>query len=823
MEKLPHLDLIGAHETLAYTGMSGGASKPHVARNRAEHARFLHTQLLRAWSKATSEQIVTIEAKKGNYLEFVGAPDADLATKSLEDLSSKKIRLLNVREVINEDEQIVTCATVYVDNDKKEHFINKIVEYQNENTRGGNPKNEPLITSISDIKAALLDSFWTDDIDLKPGEQKQWIEVWLRANSEEELEQLSQVLEKLEVNAKSSHLLFPERAVRVIYANAEDLIKLINTCDLIAEYRLAKTPASFFMDMDRADQQEWLEELVGRVETKVSSQSSVCILDTGVNNAHPLLAPFLPSSDCQAVNPSWGVNDIRNHGTLMAGTALYGDLNHHLSGSHSIVPTHFLESVKILPDSGANEPNLWGAITSQAVSRAEIQQPYKNRTFCMAVAATDTRDKGKPSSWSAEIDQLAAQSGEQRLFVVCAGNAVEEVCLNQAATNYPNVQLHESVHDPAQAWNALTVGAVTNLINITEPYLSGYTPVAQNNELSPFTTTSTSWEDNKWPIKPELVLEGGNLALNSAGFATESDDLSLLSTAYKPSEQGYFFPFNMTSAATAQLAKMAGAIRAQYPDYWEETVRALLVHSAQWPAALKEQFIGASTTKADYQHLLSICGYGVPSLERALYSANNSLTLIAQAELQPFYKERSEYKTKDMHFYALPWPKDVLQTLPDNTQVRMKVTLSYFIEPGPGEIGWKDRYRYASHALRFEVNNPNESQEEFLSRMNKEERPDEYDSDSALSTAGHWQLGSTARNRGSIHSDIWLGTSAELAASNLIAITPVIGWWRERPHLGRWDSKTRYSLIVSIETEDASVDVYTPVAQQIRTQVSVLV
>src|SRR5690554_2681771 len=78
----------------------------------------------------------------------------------------------------------------------------------------------------------------------------------------------------------------------------------------------------------------------------------------------------------------------------------------------------------------------------------------------------------------------------------------------------------------------------------------------------------------------------------------------------------------------------------------------------------------------NYQRLLSICGYGVPSLDRALFSARNTLTLISQAELQPFAKENSKYTTRDMHFYELPWPKDVLQALPDDVDVKMKVTLS---------------------------------------------------------------------------------------------------------------------------------------------------
>jgi hypothetical protein len=71
------------------------------------------------------------------------------------------------------------------------------------------------------------------------------------------------------------------------------------------------------------------------------------------------------------------------------------------------------------------------------------------------------------------------------------------------------------------------------------------------------------------------------------------------------------------------------------------------------------------------------------------------------------------------------------------------------------------------------------------------------------------------RNVGSIHSDIWTGSGADLASSNLIAVRPSIGWWRERHHLGKWDKRCRYSLVVSIQTPSQELDIYTPVAVQI--------
>ena len=69
---------------------------------------------------------------------------------------------------------------------------------------------------------------------------------------------------------------------------------------------------------------------------------------------------------------------------------------------------------------------------------------------------------------------------------------------------------------------------------------------------------------------------------------------------------------------------------------------------------------------------------------------------------------------------------------------------------------------------------------------------------------------------GSIHSDIWIGTAAEIADCSHIGIYPVTGWWKERHYLGFCNKKARYSLIVSINTPDQAIDLYTPVAIKLK-------
>jgi hypothetical protein len=173
-----------------------------------------------------------------------------------------------------------------------------------------------------------------------------------------------------------------------------------------------------------------------------------------------------------------------------------------------------------------------------------------------------------------------------------------------------------------------------------------------------------------------------------------------------------------------------------------------------------------------------------------------------------------------MHLHRLPWPAQVLQDLAD-VEVRMRVTLSYFIEPSPGRRGWTRKHRYQSHALRFAVKHPLETSEGFHKRISRSawENDDEA---TTLREDRNWHLGHQLRCKGSLHSDTWSGTAAQLAECGVLAVFPVTGWWKERPHLKRHDHKARYSLLVTLETEDTTIDLYTPIATAVGVPVSVV-
>jgi hypothetical protein len=224
----------------------------------------------------------------------------------------------------------------------------------------------------------------------------------------------------------------------------------------------------------------------------------------------------------------------------------------------------------------------------------------------------------------------------------------------------------------------------------------------------------------------------------------------------------------------------------------------------------------AASGKKGRAQLVRRYGFGVPNVEKALHSANDSLTLIAQAWIKPF----ENGKMREINFFSLPWPHKVLQDLGE-APVHLRVTLSYFVDPNPARRGWKKRYSYPSHLLRFDLKGPLESQDEFRKRLNQRALDEDENKPLTGGESSDWYLGEHARNRGSIHSDILCGsdgkpiTAAALAERGVIAVYPASGWWKDQPKRDRSEDGVRYSLVISIETPGVETDIWTPVALQV--------
>lgn len=246
---------------------------------------------------------------------------------------------------------------------------------------------------------------------------------------------------------------------------------------------------------------------------------------------------------------------------------------------------------------------------------------------------------GRPTAWSATVDALAYgraiddsdpaftyldrdEPRHPRLLIVSAGN-IPTPSLRPLDDHLERCDT-EPVEDPAQAWNALTVGAYSARDDMVAApaVFAGWVPIAPRGELSPVSRTSVLFDRAKWPVKPDVVADGGNVARSPDGTSADTpENLALLTTRLQPTfgGAGLFTTARDTSAATAQVAAIAADIWATYPSLRPETVRALVVHSAEWTEAMMGRF-GAAENKKDRTALVRRYGMGVPNLGRALKS-----------------------------------------------------------------------------------------------------------------------------------------------------------------------------------------------------------
>lgn len=821
-DKLPHIVLTNQKSTYSYASSAGRNTPYTPIHNNVSHAANLKQSYINSF--ASLERLyesVTLDHSmidRGAVIEMRFTSGSDIDVTTLENKASK-IELLNVK---TDENNKAESAVIYIPPNKDHIISNQLVSYSENN------KNIKKYDQTDSFAAASIDKLWLDKVPF-PDDLNQpytW-EVWLTSDSYVRVQVLVALMD--EVTISNHSIKFPERDICSITCSLSELnqIHLVTKC--ISGFKHLPTLSGFFDTLPANDQADWIEDLSSRITYDFLTDVSVCILDTGIRTQHPLLRDYIIENGTDSYLPDWGVEDDHGHGTQMAGIALFGDLAPVMESSDAIVLNHGIESVKVFPPTGANDDDHVGFITAEAVATAEINNADIKRVFCLSWSMGHPIDpdgkavmEGKPTPLSAKIDQLAfgvdnfddwqVDDNSKRLFIISAGNVREDYSPDQ----YGAINSLREIEDPAQAWNALTVGAYTNKTFTNDPNYADWSLMAQQGGLSARSRTSILWGATHWPTKPDIVLEGGNHFIDPTNtFFEYHEDTSVLTI----NKNSLLATARDTSPANAEASRLAAQVMTQYPDFWPETVRGLMVHSAEWVGAMN---IPLNNKAQKIEHLRRF-GYGVPQSEFLLNSFANRPCAVIQDELNPFALSSTgngNVVFGNLNHYQLPWPEEALREIYDK-QVKLRVTLSYFIEPSPSERPPKTKYNYASHGLKFKLKRPNETENDFLNRVGREieenilELSEFNEADVSIEDQVRWVLGPQSRDRGSLISDIWDGTGSELASQNMIAVIPQGGWWKFRtkfPHddKPRHSLKVRYSLILSLITEE-NVDLYTPI------------
>lgn len=833
---LPHIEITRWRESAQYVYPRTRRDPRDRREDHHQHAEALLEQLTRALGDLPSrdqDQRVAVDGlKRGTLVEvetMVPTPRAKATKTPALDFAAHDIVVL--RSERNEDR--TEKAVVFVPDDSRAFLRNKISAYGTENL-GNQPRPDvDKFEVIETIRGASGRSLLTP-ARAAAQDERLWWELWLRRPDTQRPDLIADAVvaavRRAGLDVHTERLTFPDTAIVFAHGSQEEILGIADRLSgAITEIRPAAGSIEPFLDLGEQalGQQELVADYAARVRPPAADAPVVCVIDTGVAGGHPLIAPGLAGA--WSVNALWGADDHADgggHGTGMVSLVLHGDLAGPFADRRDAALRHAAESVKFLPPGGfpPNEPARYGIITQSAVATAEVERPNIPRSFCIATSS-DHFDPDGPSSWSGALDQICAGSmpGERqdgvaakdhpkRLVLVATGNITGGM--------KADVEQHHSLEDPAQSWNALSIGGFTAKIgpSIDDPAL---VPLAGANEKSPFSRGSQILPADLTPIKPEVLFEAGNMMVDGANFCGWHPAVSLLASGKDVAAQP-LVPFWATSAATGVAGHFIGRLKADLPDRWPETYRALTVQSADWPQPIRAQLVGRgrgwrTISKGAKQQILREVGFGVPDLGRALASAANDVTLLVEAEIQPYAlgADGRGAVFNEVHFYTLPWPRAVLEAL-ENASITMKVTLSYFIEPNlTGRAATRpDTYR--SYGLRFAMKKRTETAADFRRRLSNApgERAD-HDGE-----ADYWLLGPQAMQAGSLHCDLWRGPAIDLAAHDQIAVFPVGGWWKSHVGQRRITDRGRYALAISISAPDQNVDLYAEIVAAIEARIA---
>lgn len=793
---LPILRLTAAAQE-RFVNVRSGRTPPPPDRERAAHAASLLAQVDALTDTLAAAQPSGLAGAEGLSITATGVRLADVFP-SLGDRRTG-VTVLDVHD----DRAVIRVPRSLAS------LRRKIEQYAAESTAAGKPRNEALVARLETLAATTL-------FDLSNGELSEgqvnpdatyWVEIWTpgapeaapgdRARARDAVLALS----RLAGNERPPEVFEgPDRDVHLVQLSGALLRRLPELVPDAAEVHRAAQGTL-------VEAAELADDRGEPVQVQVPNEMApaIAVHDTGVAAAHPYLRALLLGTGSAV--PAVGPEDANGHGTNMAGVAAFRDLAAAATSGHATADA-WLVSVRLIetdaerqggdPDRGV----LWSERTALAVAEADVLAAGRTVIHNISIGARNP-SPGERTAWSVAVDELAWNGGNGRLMVVAAGNADAIV----DAADYPAVNLGTPHDDPAQAVNALTVGAYTLLaqLGLEDVRLGAGPPLARPGQLSPYTATSVGGAGGRWTGKPEIVMEGGNSAPTQGLSGSGMSGLSLLTTALPGGPRGALLGRTFaTSPAAAAASNALALVRGAHPALRPATAKALLVHTARWPAAAQGQL-------PDQRDLLRSFGYGVPHLPHAS-SASNRPIMIFEGDLSPGAVGADGKPDRRAVFVELPMPATELDQLAE-TDVELAVTLVYFVEPTASRA----RRFYAGARARWDMQGPTETADGFRSRINRLVR------DQGVEQGGgsySWQIGADTRSRGTTQHDRTIIPASAIAGPRLVAIYPVLGWWDKA---GEGERTLPFSLVTSVDLGDVDVDLHALLSVSLQLAVDVSV
>ena len=536
-----------------------------------------------------------------------------------------------------------------------------------------------------------------------------------------------------------------------------------------------------------------------------------CVVDSGVTAGHPLLRGVVVAEEDFDSGEGTAV-DLNGHGTQVGGLVVYGDIAHRMQGNEWL-PQVNLYSAKVL----RNEPNPFDPTSPDtefpAEERVEEQlkraveyfhSEYGCRVFNLSIGHGDRLYAGgRQLPWAELLDDLAKTL--DIVIVVSAGNvpdpdipaSVNSVQFKEHVAGSLKQPQHRLI-DPATSALSVTVGSVARREDPSMFSLGTQLAASANGCPSPFTRCGPGVAG---AVKPEVVASGGNFALDSimGGPRWRRNDPQL----GEPTLNRDFATGRLlravcgTSFAAAQVthiaARMEAALRNEFHTAPSQNlVRALLVSSAR-----PHDNVNSYVDKGD---VLNTVGYGEPTVDYC-WSTPNRVSLVAE--------DIVGYRT--FHVYSLVVPEDFIQE-----QGRRSISVALAYDP-PTRLSRRD---YIATAMWLEVFGGLTTGQvvEYRSKYEGDGEPPKAPDRNKLnfSPAGQTIRMSTVQKRSwsSNQGTVFLNRPDRNGDASLQIF---VGCQPRFPNPLGEDSQ-RYALVVTLEHDSQTIDVYQQVRARARTR-----
>ena len=379
---------------------------------------------------------------------------------------------------------------------------------------------------------------------------------------------------------------------------------------------------------------------IDNISNPPENSHGILVVDSGVIR-HPLLANAIDQNGFFGLRDRKN-DDDRSHGTMVAGIALYGDIEKsiHVKQFNAELWIYsaklfYEKNGKVLP------PDDDELIESKLKKYIEkVINKFPNcKVINLSIGCEDNVMSSGDERFDLAvlIDDLSVLH-KDLIFVIAIGNIPPEI---YQQNQYPNYLISEidctNIIDPSSSIYAISVGALQHT----------------GSELDQPSNITRTGPGLNGMIKPELVDMGG-------GF---DEEILVLNPKYR---EKWFTLSKGTSFSAPKIANQFGRLFNVNPDSSRNLIKALLLSSAKIPFTRPNIFpkLNSSISSCDFSKISNVYGYGKPNFDEAKNSGDNRVLL----------KHDGKIKLDHVRYFIIKLPQEFID---DENDREISVTLVF--------------------------------------------------------------------------------------------------------------------------------------------------